>query len=889
MRRLVMVFVLALAVGFVSASVDVHNYSVDDEYSPFEILTGDINLTIEGEEYDELITSNDDDEIKLGDFLNASGVLFSCSPPDCSKDYSSSVGVLDKSFGVSASGDSYIGFVLTGSNVNLTSLNFKVSSDFDESSRVPLVIDFFERETWKYEEFSDSLLGKNWGCYDQTVGGVGALIGDALYCEMISVQDSGSLKIGARVSGDGGEILNMSVFPESGTGGSWTCSYNASASDEGCDVSPGLDDVFSGNYQVCVNADSLTGYRIYNESVGDNCGFGEGQNPENSTKDYAIFARRVKYADAGSLGVVSFNDDDFIVAANGLIAERYEGDCSGGCVLPMAVSGVPQNVRIFDVQLVFTENFETDSDDRIYDLDASPVVVDFGGVLDLSALGFSVSKSMDYVVSFGGVKLFDKAIKILPAPIVLSVLPLDPPAGVPIKFYVDVDFDGNKSLSYDWDFGDGVKKSTGVPYVVHSYGSLGNYSMEVEVSAGGDLTSKKSFDIVAVSPEDAVNVTLISKRSALDDFIKDVAEFPSWFGDPLSKFVDVNFFDSELDRLDRARNNSFEEDDFVEVAEELYALDVPSSVFVNSFNSPYLMTDVDDIDIEPVSIIGGGVTGAVNDDYKNPILRWQGENVVANFLTREISVVFGSGETNKIFRTYAIDVESSDYGESYFVINRPFSELFFKDDVGARKVGNSSVIILGDESEYFEFYYKSGDATSFFVSPKLSTIVVEADIDESCDYDFVCEDGEDSDNCRNDCKPVFGIVVYAILAFVFVLIVYSILQLWYKHRYEGHLFKDGRQMYNLLMYVTNARARGMQDGRIAAELRSQGWSSERVNYIIKKSRGQRTGLYEIIPFGKISAFFRNRKARKAEAARVATGAQQQGRRNINKSGFQRRF
>jgi hypothetical protein len=91
------------------------------------------------------------------------------------------------------------------------------------------------------------------------------------------------------------------------------------------------------------------------------------------------------------------------------------------------------------------------------------------------------------------------------------------------------------------------------------------------------------------------------------------------------------------------------------------------------------------------------------------------------------------------------------------------------------------------------------------------------------------------------------------------------------------------------MYVTNARARGMQDGRIAAELRSQGWSSERVNYIIKKSRGQRTGLYEIIPFGKISAFFRNRKARKAEAARVATGAQQQGRRNINKSGFQRRF
>jgi hypothetical protein len=96
-------------------------------------------------------------------------------------------------------------------------------------------------------------------------------------------------------------------------------------------------------------------------------------------------------------------------------------------------------------------------------------------------------------------------------------------------------------------------------------------------------------------------------------------------------------------------------------------------------------------------------------------------------------------------------------------------------------------------------------------------------------------------------------------------------------------------MYNLLMYVTNARARGMGDDRIAAELRKQGWSSERVAYIIKKSRGQRTGLYEIIPFGKVSAFFRNRKAAKVEAAKVATGAQQQRGRNINKSGFQRRF
>ena len=102
-------------------------------------------------------------------------------------------------------------------------------------------------------------------------------------------------------------------------------------------------------------------------------------------------------------------------------------------------------------------------------------------------------------------------------------------------------------------------------------------------------------------------------------------------------------------------------------------------------------------------------------------------------------------------------------------------------------------------------------------------------------------------------------------------------------------------MYNLLMYVTNARVREMKDSRISAELRSKGWSSERVNYIIKKSRGSRTGLYEIIPFEKILAYFRNRKAKKQigkvvnVAPNIVTNNQQQIKRNINKYRSQRRI
>jgi len=872
MRRVLILLTVVFAFSFVSATLDVQNYSVDDSYSPFENISGEINLTIVGEEYDSLVSSNDDDEIKLGDFLSASGNLFECSPPDCSNDYSSSNGVVDKSFSVSASGYSYVGLVIEGEDVVVNSLSFKIDSDFGVSARRPLTINFFEGEEWKFDEFSGELLNKDWGCYNPVSGSEGPSIGDILYCEMISVPDTGSMKIGAVIGGSDTMDLDMTVYPASGTGGEWSCSYDPNSA-EGCMVSADIDDIFSaGDYQICVSADDFTGYKIYDESVGDTCGFAYVSGPSNSSKDYGIYARGVKYASASLLSSVDFGNDDVLAAANDLIMDRYVGDCTAGCVLPMAFSGVSQNARIYDVLLTFTENLELNSTNKVYDLDVVPVTVDFSGVLDLRALGFSVSKTMEYIVSFGGSELFSSFMDILPAPIILSVFPLDPPAGVPIQFYAGVNYSNNKSLTYKWDFGDNASETTTTSYVMHTYADLRNYTLTLEVNAGGNLTSTKTFVIGVISPEVAVNASLGFRRSALASVLAKLATFPTWYGEPLGKLINVDFYGGELDRIERARDNAFIDSDFIEVAGDLYVLDVPAAIGVDHIDSPYIISNIGDVDIEPIEIISGEVSGATNAAYASPILNWQNLNVDASFMSDLFSVVYYSNEQSDIFRTYSFDVKMKDDREAYFVINKPFSELYFKESVGARKAGNATVIILSADSDTsFEFYYKSAEPTTFFVSPKLSSIVIKGDIDTSCNYNLVCEPeyGEDSNTCRSDCKPIKGAIIYVILALLFVLVLYSALQVWYKHRYENFLFKDKRQLYNLLMYVTNARARGMKDDRVAAELRSQGWSSERVNYIIKKSIGQRTGLYEIVPFGKVSAYFRNCAARK----KFATGAQ----------------
>jgi len=405
--------------------------------------------------------------------------------------------------------------------------------------------------------------------------------------------------------------------------------------------------------------------------------------------------------------------------------------------------------------------------------------------------------------------------------------------------------------------------------------------MSVEVSAGGNMTSERVFSIEAISPEVAVSETLYIKRKNLDGVISVLGGLPSWYSGILSGIIDVVFLDSELERLDEARNTTSGDGDYISIAEDLYALDVPVGLVFDSYSAPDLLTDMGDIDVGVIVSVGGAGTGS-DEDYKNPIFVWQSSYIDAGVSSRAFVVLRDNGEREIIFNVYDVDVSSSGVEESYFVINKNRDDLFFKESVGESRVGEATVIDLGPGvSKSVSFYYEGSGGVSFFVSPKLSSLVIDSDIDASCNFNLACEEGEDYKSCRSDCKPVGRAIVYGVLVLIGFLFIWGLLQAWYKRRYEGHLFRDRSQAYNLLMYITNARARGVGDSRTRSELRAKGWSGERVDYILKKSRGERVGMYEILPFGKIAAWIRNWRAR-----RIVTKSQQQIGRNINKSEFQ---
>jgi len=71
---------------------------------------------------------------------------------------------------------------------------------------------------------------------------------------------------------------------------------------------------------------------------------------------------------------------------------------------------------------------------------------------------------------------------------------------------------------------------------------------------------------------------------------------------------------------------------------------------------------------------------------------------------------------------------------------------------------------------------------------------------------------------------------------------YIILQEWYKRRYERHLFKNRNDLFNLINFISNAQARGMDKKEIEKRLKEFKWSSEQINYAFKKVKGRKTGM-----------------------------------------------
>jgi hypothetical protein len=137
------ILVLLFLVGFSSASVDVLNYSIDKNYTIGQNLSGYVELNISDVLASDLISfSENNQEISWRDFLVLNDADVECMDYGCTGKFLLN-GAGSETKQIVDPDDNYLGILLTGQQVFVSSLNFSMSSNFDEGLVSPLEIELF--------------------------------------------------------------------------------------------------------------------------------------------------------------------------------------------------------------------------------------------------------------------------------------------------------------------------------------------------------------------------------------------------------------------------------------------------------------------------------------------------------------------------------------------------------------------------------------------------------------------------------------------------------------------------------------------------------------------------------------------------------------------------
>ncbi len=879
MKRVTLLFVLVLlCANFVFAydlNVTVANNSIKQAYAPGELISGKFNMNLTNAPVN-LYFSSEFGTMGLREFLKANGLPLTCENSNCSDIISlANAGETTKLIVLNGSGEKRYALAITDSGVSITRLLVNFSSNFPESDSLPLDIIVADSISVGYNYFSSAYTRQvTSGCFDSNSPSMdlGRDLDSTGYCEKVSLQSSSKYLIGANISGSGLADLEFSLrnnIQELGkcsfslnSGTTTTFTNSVSCLVNTTSVNP------AGNYSICVKNTYSNNYKIKSETSGSNCGYhGISAINANSTNDYAIYVKLPRYAaaTASSFSLDEINGGKSILQS--YIFANYPSGCANTCVIPIKFKGTNQNLNVQNIALSYNANAGSTTVNKIYEINYVTRKANFSGELNLEKFNWSLSgfgnKSFNLeLLGDGTKKILNSTLRVLSLPVIEGISPMIFPAGIDALIFANVRNPGNYSR-YEWDFGDNSSKVvTNVSYAKHFYSNVSNYTLTIKFGEG-NYTTSNSFTVSAVNPKDYLNSTFSNKRTNLNHANTDLLALPSWYQNYVSRKVDLDYYQTELNRLESKRTVAYTEQEFLEVAKGIYNLNMPFTILATEKMTGPLVGDYNQFNPLIVQEIFPSSIENDSDVYRGPIFAWQLKNIQAMVTKTKLQLLDEKGKFSDIILVYDVSLTSSSKDESYFVIQKDFVDVNFNSaNTGGKKAGSSTYVTIPSEGTVsFSFFVNGSQEPVMFVSPKLSLLATSQRVGV-CNYNARCEKNldENSDNCRSDCAPIGWTWFWLILFLFCSLIVYTILQVWYKRKYEEYLFRDRNEMYNLISFIENARMSKLSNNQISAILVQKGWDKDQVEYALLRSEGKNPGMFEIIPVDKIVSVMEKKKS-----------------------------
>ncbi|MEM3091920.1 MAG: PKD domain-containing protein, partial [Candidatus Pacearchaeota archaeon] len=851
-------YFLIINFSIVSATLSLGspNYSITKVYGPGFNITGWLNISFNNEPSDSFFNDSFKNLISLKEVLNRSpSYTYTCIPYDCSNNYK----VID--FGTTSlqrdlpmNQDFLYGIRVSANNFNsVTGFSLDISSNALESELPQLRIDILDDGDYEWVPYTSSGSfneTKRYGCYNPPSTGSGVLT-LTQFSNMIKLQPSPNLKIGATitkiqsVSGNANFTLEIRD-PASGAIG--TCNVNDVGFQSGdieCVPKIGTKNFTitkEGNFYVIISArQGSEGKYTINYKTNQSCG---NLVPEN----FALFVKSGRYSQLGSYKInnteieratnIPSNIENKIIS---YMQNKYGTNCNEGCIIPIKISSnSSQTLSISNIQLFYTDGNIPKFSDVIYEINKSaPKINSIPQRLYLDKFGFIVPNqtgTYNFILKFNNsILLIGEQIEVRDVPIINYITPTETASAYPTQFYVSVSIPNNVTIiGYDWNFGDNSPTiTTTINKSNHTYLNNGTYPLTVTVRDSRGFSSSKTFSINVTSPKGIINTTLIEINRNLQRINSDIQAFQNpFYGTAISSALKLQNVTNSVQNLTEWYNNSSnQESDYNRILTELLKINVPKSIIKTAEGKNFVyLTENNYIDMDIVSeIAGGNYSKSKEGEYKEAVAAWQVDNIniVVDFV--EFSGEFGS-EIKKLVKIFEVKTTIKNYTKidyDYYLVIPEFQGIGFDKVMNKKK----------------NFYYiniKNNPTISFYTTQNIDFKDLNIFIAPPINRLNIQEDTSTKEGEIKSKTLILVLIMGGVL--IIALITYFILYNWYKKKYERHLFPNRNDLYNLAIYISNARRKGLSNSEISEHLKKVGWNSEQIRYIMKKYEGKNTGM-----------------------------------------------
>ncbi len=875
MNKRVVVFLFLILtsvflIGFLSATLSLGNqsYSIEKKYGVSQNITGWINVSMSNENANSSFEDSFNNKISLLNLLKLnSGSIYSCTPLDCESDYSVANGATEKSL-TDVLGTKIYGMLFSGNILDVDLVAFNISATgIPPSCSNQVEVDFFNDGITDFANTrADASIcegTKSYGCFNTTNTDFGlATIESQPYCERISLSKAPGFRLGAWIKNNTGtKNITIGIYDKEGdTVDSANCflqgvgARGSDGSEASCDVNYPIQN--PGDYYVCLSSTG-TGY-VTRSTNANQCGFWHAP-PSNEIQAYQIFAEAKKFGGFNLINITNSlsTGEDLSYLTKDYILSKYGSlNCAKGCTVPIKfktnISAEAFTLNINNVDIKYSQEGASVPETRLYDTRETPAVINLDyGKLYLDNSGLKVRNTTGdflYKLKFGSQTVFSATLSVQNAPIIKSIAPTKTAYAFPTQFQLSVDFPRNVSR-YEWNFGDNTSNAvTTTNKIVHTYNNSGIYNLNVIIKDTNNISSSRTFPIIVSSPGNLINSTLSQMRKDITNVKNQISSYDFFYQTRLNEVINISNLSSILNVLEAKYTNT-NESDYNLIVSEMLALNIPESVVISkaTANNYVFFPKRDNINVDVLKSIEPGDYNNSDSVYIEAISGWNAEKITSTLGFKEISARYEDGGSVPVLRVFDFKMqEKSPLNYSSYFIIKDMQGLTFKDNYGQQDTdGYNKILFTGGIKEIVCSTTEnvSFDNVPAFMAPGLSRLsIVEPGIPTETETPF---------NWK-----MFGIAIIALLVVGFI--VYIILQGWYKRKYEGHLFKNKNDLYNLFHFIEVQRGKGIAEGDIHEKLKKAGWDGEQIKYSMKKYSGKRTGMLEI-PIDKLFSVFEKKK------------------------------